>query len=651
MDTHGHEECARDAGRPQLAAALGRVGKNGWRLEAFYLGNWLTDVSQAVDPVAYAEASGKVDSALRSVIRGVRAIPLAPDAILDPVAEAIEALRERIHGALGVLRGGRSSPAGRALKKGFLVIGYFKFVHPSQPGQPARMDYDAFKHVFDQRYTQYYPHEHLDRWPKSLTERGGIAAGRAGGTITPDGRGTGSSSLNPHIYSYLREDLEIAAGLLASVDQEWARLTFDRGGPWTSDGDPAWNEWLAKLGHALHALEDYFAHSNFIELALKHLGDAAMLPRPAGRLALANGDEDIFLKRLKRYSATTADTTSRWRTLTDEDYVATGYFDFVDTIHSISHVAGDLWDQHGHGGGDSHWDRKIGRYMRTVILEVKRRTASTPTVTDAQAGAIARQVVTDQFSHGDPDARQAADELLHQCPAEVRDAFFEGVGLFCMKTPGVAITLYDAIETASEFMDFIEAPFHWLADKIRAIPEWIKEQIHDIVDPPLKQLLDTHLLGRFRVGCHSLMAKDYAWESNHPVINQIYRRAKNCSKGVHWYVVKTITRWSTATTISAPRTLRDEAPAVATVNVRQSVDWLELVECLLRHPAGQPAPHWWEPVVRNESFTQFPGYNGTSPERLATLPHQLLFVDRALASQQATGGDSRRATAEGRYVP
>jgi len=57
MNTHGHEDVSKTAGLPLLEDVFGKDKRS---LQALYLGNWLTDVSQFVDPVAYWAGSAKV---------------------------------------------------------------------------------------------------------------------------------------------------------------------------------------------------------------------------------------------------------------------------------------------------------------------------------------------------------------------------------------------------------------------------------------------------------------------------------------------------------------------------------------------------------------------------------------------------------------
>src|SRR5262245_52212377 len=71
MNTTGHRSVAEEAGLPLLKEAFrAHTGKEP-HLGAFYMGNWLTDVSQLVDPVAYASAVGKLELAIDSLVEKI----------------------------------------------------------------------------------------------------------------------------------------------------------------------------------------------------------------------------------------------------------------------------------------------------------------------------------------------------------------------------------------------------------------------------------------------------------------------------------------------------------------------------------------------------------------------------------------------------
>lgn len=71
MNTSGHHSVAREAGEVVLQNALKAVNKEHLSTTAFYMGNWLADVSQAVDPVAYENAAGKIKGLIQDSLERV----------------------------------------------------------------------------------------------------------------------------------------------------------------------------------------------------------------------------------------------------------------------------------------------------------------------------------------------------------------------------------------------------------------------------------------------------------------------------------------------------------------------------------------------------------------------------------------------------
>jgi hypothetical protein len=337
LNTHGHNSVAKEVGLPLLQAALQRAGKGSPRLGAFYMGNWLTDVSQAVDPVAYAALITKGPKFVNALVQGLQSSRLVG---LMGMKDDLGKFGKDLGGMLELLAT-REGPIAKAFKNAFLVLGYFKFVHPRTPGARSRMSCKAFLKVFDTRYVQYYPHEHLDR-PEILTSTKAepeYESKIAKGTLTPKESG-GSAELKPHIYEYLQDDLKIAAGYLARADLEFARRSFLPGsGFLPDDTDEQWNLQLAELGHVMHMVEDFFSHSNFIEHAARELGDE-YLPSPKDAKGL---DAMVYAKRLKKYTNVHDSEAKNWSGVPDEPNVVTGYFDSNDTIISLSHIARDLF--------------------------------------------------------------------------------------------------------------------------------------------------------------------------------------------------------------------------------------------------------------------------------------------------------------------
>jgi hypothetical protein len=615
VNTHGHEDVARTAGIPLLKEVFGKDNRS---LDALYLGNWLTDVSQAVDPLAYATVAEGIRSGGEGVVDAIRRsadgfieelVPtffdrhsplgkqlrsLKPD--LAPFAkQAKDSLNRAVDALLVGATDERGARMARFCRDIFLVKGYFKFVHPGASGEP-RMDFQAFMAVFgrptDTRggsnasaandrpgaYTQYYPHEHLDR-PEIIPSKDPkvfapgrqvpgvpfrVASGSPGaGTRSP----RDSKRLEPDLYSYLRDNIEMTAGLLAEVDismQEALSSNF-------SDTDPAWHVTLAKLGHALHQVEDFFAHSNWCELAHTRLGRAYLdkaLP-PVLPVEVLNRARTTYLKRIRRHLTA---QLPKWEDHEAEPWVVTGYFDFRDTAISIAHLAEELlgfdvadpwaggWDLYQGAKGVVEDPRsavfQVERTMRQTLEALSDPARAFEDPENQVAKAIAKKYGKDYRRLRRPGvSEQVAREVLQEstflksAPPEIQQAFLE---VIVEGSRGIAIyTLYGAIkEVAIFFGDPVAWLLAWVPAKLRktaidAVKFYARERFYDWVAAD-------------RIGCHSLLAKDHGKEP-------FFDPAKDCATAVHWWIVKTLLRWK-------------EDPKAG------YVDWLELLEHFLRNP-------------------------------------------------------------------
>lgn len=599
------------------------------RFGAFYLGNWLTDVSQIIDPVAIAIFQVGIRDVLYAIIRAVESwstsLPGCTTLQLNQLRDGLNQLHIEIDEAINRLAGsGSASPLADAVRSAIFVIGYRKFVHPATPAQPARMDYLSFKSIVRGRFTQYFPHEHVDRYPKDPIARDGYSRLVPLGTNTPVGTGTGAASLAPHQYKYLVDDIKITAGLLADIDLHWARLHF---GPLRNinDTNVAWNTFLAKLGHAVHAVEDYFVHSNYVELALSSwsAGSTYLPSEPSFFFSnVADSAYEIVQLRLRRFDGENRPNSH------PEPNVVTGYFDFVDTFFSLRHVWEELFEPNSDGGNPDPagpW-RAL---LHATIVAVNERSRLLPSFPRNQAIQLAQEVLEEKASRGDQDVRTAAHELLSAVPAEVRQEFLNAVAQFSFRAPGSTISVYTAFERIHVLEVELSQPVRWvkrmLGVPINAFTEWVA----DGTEGRLRQIIDRHI-GRTRIGSHSLLAKDYAWnEADREPLDVIYRKAKNLSKALHWYIIHTLTRWARPNPIPVPRNFVESSATRSTVDAHNYIDWLELLECFLRHPHGLPAPPgtpWWQEIITHD----YARMEHICTQRYAgPRPHQYVFITEA----------------------
>lgn len=639
MNTKGHHDVGTDAGIPALEAAFEKAGKGKPRLNAFLLGNWLSDVSQVIDPVATAglidnikEAKNAVDQIIDELSDSVVAKKAEEYLKIENIPSLLGPARRQLHESLDFLAA-RTDAAMEAhwtnsWKDYWRLKSYFLFVHPETAAQPRRMDFAAFTRVFDERFTQYFPHEHLDR-PELPPFKGTkqIAMNRAKGTRSPNGR----IALQPDLYSYLRDDIEIIAGILAETDYHWASKTLSSRQQ-VNDADPEWNLALAKLGHAMHLIEDFFAHSTFIDLAAVQLGER-FLPAPYQEI-----DDTRFAKRLKKLvpepkaalraasdeddaqKETANDPHEDWRRLPAEDYVVTGTFDFRDSLISIAHMAEEAFGPIAIWGGTQYLSYRSDHTFRTSsqketaeslyseLLEMKDPDRLRRDLVDRAAQTLRhpQRAVFDfenlfrqtqdfiqdpekelQNPHNNVAAwlkkpfgaqvaeirkpfvqKKIAQEVLKNsalfdgAPDEIKSAFVNTILLFNKGVAGVqtGVTLYNSIKTLAAFYS---SPLKWLTETllIKAIGTFVGGYLFYAREKLYNRI------GHERIGSHSLLSKDHGRE-------WLYKHQKECSKAVHWYVIKTLTRWADDSEEEKQRQKTS----------RKYVDWLELVEYFLRNP-------------------------------------------------------------------
>jgi hypothetical protein len=209
------------------------------------LGNFLTDVSQFRDP--WAHVGGKA-AAWRDGVSALARWSLLPDLF------GVDAYLDLLLG-----RPDDDDPTGRRrvphgkLAAWFREVIYAYALENSFRQHHAPRDYlippDEFKRLYDAHFTQYFPHEHVDFQPG------------------PDGRLDDFSQSevdaapgqNRRVVAYLDADVEYIGDLLTLIERDWARST--------GLTPQEQRDRLVRLGHACHAVEDYFFHSNFVDLA------------------------------------------------------------------------------------------------------------------------------------------------------------------------------------------------------------------------------------------------------------------------------------------------------------------------------------------------------------------------------------------------
>lgn len=634
MKTHGHRRVAAEAGIPRLREALKTFGipddAYPSELEAFYLGNWLTDCSQFKDPGGFIstkpkmladflkdignECSSKLKDAIFAYIKNLSHID---DKVKDRYQKEISNLIDSAHSSYKAsiddsLATKIIENIDEFIKSLVRFSAYSKFVHPLPGKVKKRIDFDIFLKIFKRRYVQYFPHEHLDRPPCQFT----LAE-------YCDQRSPRASYANKQneelaIYSYLEGNLRVAVGTLFEIDKKWAGQFLKAEDQPPNINALEWHLELADLGYALHAIEDFFAHSNFIEVVMTLLGpnfitdrvyDKDLLRKAAKGKSLSQTEllkvrksYDSVQKIYKRLIRYTPDADRNFnktfsgysrRVQQEDKYIFTGYFDGRDTLVAIlqfileqfkkdedqndnimldflSEVFEDIFGHFISIYKEISNESKLGRLdqanevFRAYLIELKKT----------------RLQNLKEKTEEDHIEKKIADDII-LIASIIFDLIIEG--------SQVLLITFNIIMVLLEIVFIVEAI------KTKMIKKVIVDKVKEVLtkDLPLfllkrglrylgKELLadeyyDLHALlfdslGGNRIGSHSLMAKDSPGE---PLYDEMFL----CAKTVHWYIVDALCRWSNQEWYSRAK-LDDGA---------KWIDWDDLVFYFLRNPHKTPA--------------------------------------------------------------
>jgi hypothetical protein len=213
------------------------------------LGNFLTDVSQFRDPWAHVGGKAEVWRKTKAKLPWYARLPLVADIV--GIDEYLDELLGRPDP--GDPKGRRRVPHGK-LAAWFREVIYAYGLERSFRRKEDPKDYlippDEFQRLYGLHYTQYFPHEHLDFQPGPT--------GRLD-DFTPSRVPAADGTTPRRIVAYLDEDIEYVSDLLTRIERDWARKA--------AVAPEVEHDLLVRFGHACHAIEDFFFHSNFSELA------------------------------------------------------------------------------------------------------------------------------------------------------------------------------------------------------------------------------------------------------------------------------------------------------------------------------------------------------------------------------------------------
>ncbi len=477
--------------------------------------------------------------------------------------------------------------------------------------------------VLGAHWTQYFPHEHVDRPP-----------------VDPDGEPRGAHPLHRRghrrLSAYLEEDIDVLSESLTGIEVDWkAAVGLDR-------SEPRRHDVLVRLGTVLHAVEDFFFHSNHAELHLWH-GLRRERPRgetdeayrvwfmenvrsrwlpPDGGDATQDGDRDVWrpsptqqvrthLRRLHHPGPEPEGAPDRSTSGSSLDHLHTGGFGSADLFHTVGAALEGL---------GSAVDRSpLGRrgtepvLLRALVDRAFRsRMAGDRRYLDEQVRRHREQLGSGLFERG-IDHLRAQGYLNERAAAAWRravavDAALERVG---PHTPGVGGFLLGTLARAHEELE--RSRTH--SRRLDSGDTFGPGNVFDV--RPDNGASGEHL------GSHTLMAKDSATSL------PLHREAKRLARFASVAVATTL-----ASEVSRSR------------DTTEGLDWDVVLRHYLRFPSGDPSG--WESQVLEHVRT-----HAADPtvEQVTDLPPTLLASGAQGAARLARRrAGSLRAELERRYV-
>jgi hypothetical protein len=517
----------------------------------FELGNWMTDLSQFRDPTAMVGAKQTIfDQKTNFLTRGLGAVVMDFDGYLDDLM-------------------GTPGPQGGLLAAWFremcLAATIEKFRKASSI-TPARLEA-----LYGDLFTQYYPHEHMDfpPWP-----RHDIIGERKPSTWSihqcpqPPTPGGGRK-----LYDYQEEQLIYISDLLTVIEQKWARQ------PSTPDTQDERERVLTRFGHASHAMEDFFFHSNFIEAAWDLKGGAL----PFTEDQSGDDDDDHEEKgprnphrEKRRYHRRLQSPVGKGDDLSTEtseemDQVYTGYFGAKDIYHTFMDAIKGLKKEFPEGEPllkniDKQEDE--GKIDKEQVRKDEMKYHKDILFANGYETGLQLKLAQNKIDQRTYDAVQRACEMDRN--------LWKKYSKVDLGISGFVMTLLNLAKDEME--------------KAQSVWSKLDNQGAEIETPcPTDNGASNE-----NIGSHSLMAKDSV--RKHPLRNEAF----NVASVIALYVAKRMIAREhhnkpVARSVNLPPAESDGG-ASNTVDV-QAIDWLHVLQHFVSHPAESElvdGDAWWK---------------------------------------------------------
>jgi len=544
----------------------------------FELGNWMTDLSQFRDPTAMVGAEQTIfDLKTNFLTRGLAAVVKDFDGYLDDLM-------------------GTPGPQGGLLAAWFremCLAGTIEKFRKASTIQPARLET-----LFGDLFTQYYPHEHMDfpPWPRHdiIGERKPSTWSRHQCSQPP------TTGAGRKIYDYQEEQLIYISDLLTVIEQKWARQ------PGTPDVQDEREKVLTRFGHASHAMEDFFFHSNFLEAAWDLTGQQLPFTAEDNSSDDAENHEEQGPRdphrEKRRYHRRLQSPVGKGDELSTEtsdesDHVYTGYFGAKDIYHTFMDAIKGLKKEFPEGEellNNIDRDEQDGQIDKDKLRQDELVDHKKFLFANGYEAILQKRLDQQKIDQRTYDAVHRACEMDRNLWNK-----YSGVDL---GISGFVITL---LNLAKDEMQ-------------KAKGVWSKLDAAGIeIETPCPT---DNGASNESIGSHSLMAKDSV--RKHPLRNETF----NVASVIALYVAKRMIAREHDTKPVARSINLDPADADGgssnTVDV-QAIDWLHLLQHFVSHPAeSEPVDSqpWWQ----KQMATPDPDDTG----------HTLRFIDQGTMQQR-----------------
>jgi hypothetical protein len=555
------------------------------------LGNWLTDVSQGVAPVDYAanmtdaRNKGVDDKNKESWIFRY----LVPDIAIHWRANKL--IRELL---------GNPPPVNSAMAQWFknvaYVAGWVEFCSPEGPSKnlvhlgAGPISFDEYDRIFHgkkvggsiSRFSQYFPHEHFDRWP---IDRKGFSDSKK-------------------VYKFIEDHILNIAEILTLVERDLVKFMNAQGEP-----DPikkSRSDLLAEFGYALHTAEDYWAHTNYVDFAMRSIND---IPK----------DPDLLRRHQRRLwrdlkpRIKDEEPSGEGKEKKDETHVVGGFFDGMDTRFSLTQLyKGFLTSLESHPNRKPHkWTcgaRDCGGHMRrdhvcpSGTWYCRRVDPPCPghekpedSCPDKEnhkwnCGAKGCQGIHSRKKHTCPQGTWKCGRVDRPCPGEhnkPEDKCDDPLALLdwreaktkkereqyelALSATQTRMNMPQKVRDAE--LKFIKIDWQLIDDWNPKCVSWLLQKMLGEGKVYASKTFANGERYSERLGCHTLIAKDD--DTKQPG----FEHAMNLAKFVDKYIVDTIIRSASYKSRFSGRTGENKK-----CELKDYVDWLELIQYFMGHP-------------------------------------------------------------------